>query len=73
MEELKAAYEETSGERISYNEILEVLEGKRILVPITERIVRLLEELGHIYYIASGRPRGGSIVPQNTIKGKTRV
>ena len=57
LEELRDVYEEISGERISYEEILEVLEGKRALFPATERIVRLLEELGNIYHIAPWEAR----------------
>ena len=52
MEELRTTYKQISGEEISYDEILEVLEGRRLIFPVTEKMAKLLEELSHIYHIA---------------------
>ena len=49
--ELKKAYRELTGEELSDERIVKVLEGKETLYPMTERLVKILSRLGEIYNI----------------------
>ncbi len=49
-EEFKELYRKTFGREISDEELREILDGKRELVPITLNVARALEELAEMYW-----------------------
>ncbi len=57
LNEFKRLYEEVSGSKITNEEILEILEGKRLLLPVTERLALLLNELAKLYQVAPWEAR----------------
>ncbi|UXD22174.1 hypothetical protein IPA_02330 [Ignicoccus pacificus DSM 13166] len=49
-EEFKDLYKRTYGREISDEELLEVLDGKKEIIPMTYNIAKALEELADVYW-----------------------
>ena len=50
VKEFMEYYSRIFGKEISYSELVEVLEGKREIYPLTYNLVKLLEELNELYW-----------------------
>ena len=50
VEEFMEYYKKTFGEEISYRDLVEVLEGRKELYPLSYNVAKMLEEINEIYW-----------------------